>query len=149
MAAGTWTIYDKAIPKMFAGTINIGTTALRCRIFKAQAAASVSNFALSTITQIGVTNRAAAMSDYTLSVAKFSVYAGSTTLKMEANNIVVTASGAGGATSLMYAVVYASGASANALHALMWCKLSTAAFPVTDTNTLTITAPTTGYFVVY
>ena len=148
MAAGTWTVYDGAIKKILNGTIVLTTSTLRCRIFKAQAAASVSSFALSTITQIGVTNRAAYMSDYTLSLNTLSVLAGSTTLKFEANNLVITASG-GNATSLMYAVVYASGASATVLHALMWCKLSSAAFPVTDTNTLTITAPATGYFVVY
>jgi len=147
MAAGTWTIYDKAIKKILNNTIPLQTAALRCRIFKAQAAASVSVYTLSLLSQIGTTNRAAYMSDYTLSLNTLSVLAGSTTLKFEANNIVVTASG-GNATSLMYAVVYSS-LSAGGGDVLMWCKLSTAAFPVTDTNTLTITAPANGYFVIY
>jgi hypothetical protein len=45
-------------------------------------------------------------------------------------------------------VVYNS-LSANGGHVLMWCKLSTAAFTVADTNTLTINTPTNGFFVIY
>ena len=147
MAAGTWTLYNRARRKLVNGTIDLDTPVLRCRIFKGQAAASVSASTLSLLSQIGTTNRAANMSDYTLSGVALTAIAASATHKFTANNLVITASG-GNAASAQYAVVYNS-LSAGGGHLLMWNKLSTAAFTVTSTNTLTITTPANGFFVIY
>ena len=147
MAAGTWTLYNRARRKLVNGTIDLDTSVLRCRIFKGQAAASVSASTLSLLSQIGTTNRAANMSDYTLSGVALTAIAASATHKFTANNLVITASG-GNAASAQYAVVYNS-LSAGGGHLLMWNRLSTAAFTVTSTNTLTITTPANGFFVIY
>ena len=146
MAAGTWTLYNNARSKIVDGTINLATAVLRCKLYK-DGAADISlstNSVLGQITTSGVVN----ISAYTLSGVDITAIAGSATHKFTANNLVFSASG-GDATSIQYAVVYASGASANASQLLMWCKLSTAVFTVTDGNTLTITTPTNGFFVIY
>ena len=151
MAAGTWTLYNNARKKIVNGTLDLDTVVLRCRIFKGGAAGSISVSTLSLLSQIGVTNRGTYMSDYTLSGVDITAIAASATHKFTANNLVITASTSAGGTnakSIQYAVVYNS-LSAGGGHMLMWCKLSTAAFTVTKGNTLTITTPTNGFFVIY
>ena len=147
MAAGNWTLYNRARRKLVNGTIDLDTSVLRCRIFKGQAAASVSLSTLSLLSQIGTSNRVTNMSDYTLSAVALTAIAASATHKFTANNLVITASG-GNASSAQYAVVYTS-LSAGGGHLLMWDKLSTAAFTVTSGNTLTINTPANGFFVIY
>lgn len=155
MAAGNWTLFNKAHKKMLNGTTWSGTTTnvkgavLRCKIYKAQVGSSLgaaSNYSL--LSELGTSNAAANMSDYTLSNLTLTALNGSATMKFDMpGDLVITASG-GDATSLQYAVVYSS-LSAGGGHLLMWCQLSAAAFDVTSTNTLTIYTPTNGFFVVY
>lgn len=147
MAAGTWTLYNNARKKLVTGVIDLDTSVLRCKLYKGQAAGSVSVSTLSLLSQIGTTNAVANVSAYTLSGVDITALAASATHKFTANNLVITASG-GNASSAQYAVVYNS-LSAGGGHVLMWCKLSTAAFTVTENNTLTINTPTNGFFVVY
>lgn len=146
MAASNWVLYNKAHRKILNGTIGLKTSILRCKLYKDGAAdISVStNSLLGDITASAVAN----VSAYTLSAVTITAVAGSATFKFTGPNLVVTASG-GDASSIQYAVVYASGASAGLRHVLMWCKLSTAAFSVTSGNTLTINTPTNGYFTIY
>jgi hypothetical protein len=147
MAAGTWTLYNNARGKLVNGTLDLDTNVFRVKLFKGQAAASVSASTLSLLSQIGTTNEAANMSDYTLSAASIKALNGSATYKWSVPNLVITASG-GDASSVQYAVVYNS-LSAGGGHVLAWCKLSTAAFTVTSGNTLTINAPANGLLVIY
>jgi hypothetical protein len=146
MAASNWILYNNARKKILNGTILLKTSVLRCKLYKDGAAdISVSaNSVLSNITTSAVAN----ISAFTLSTMTIVAVAGSATHKFSGPNLVFSASG-GNATTIQYAVVYASGASAGASHVLMWCKLSTAAFDVTENNTLTINTPTNGYFVIY
>lgn len=147
MAAGAWTLYNKARKKLVNGTFDLDTHVFRCKLYKGQAAASVSVSTLSLLSQIGTTNAAANVSSYTLSGFALTALAASATHKFTGNNLVVTASG-GNAASVQYAVVYRS-VSAGGGDVLMWCKLSTAAFTVTSGNTLTINTPASGFFVIY
>ena len=151
MAAGTWTLYRAARGKLVNGTFDLDTNVFRMRIFKAQAAASVSAPTLSLLSQIGTTNiaggAASPMSSYPLTGASVVALNGSATYKWSVPNIVVTASATAG-SSLQYAVIYNS-LSALGGHMLAWCKLSTAAFNVTKGNTLTVTCPANGIFVIY
>lgn len=146
MAAGNWILYNKARKKIVNGTIDLNTSAFRMKMFKAGASASVSVSTLSLLSQIGSTNYTANMSTYPLVAATVTAIAASATHKFTANNIVVTASG--GDASVQYAALYTS-LSAGGGHMLAWCKLSTAGFAVTSTNTLTVTTPTNGFFVIY
>jgi len=147
MAAGAYTLYNKARKKLVNGTFDLDTNVFRCRLFKGQAAASVSLSTLSLLSQIGTTNQVANCSSYTLSGVALTALAASATHKFDANDLVVTASG-GNMASVQYAVIYNS-LSAGGGHLLGWCKLSTAAFTVTSGNTLTITQPANGLFVIY
>lgn len=146
MAAGNWVLYNKAHKKLVDGTLDLDTNVFRCRVFKAQAAASVSVSTLSLLSQIGTTNKAANMSSYPFTGASVVTVNGSATYKWSVPQLVITASG-GNATSLQYAVIYNS-LSAGGGHVLAWCKLSTAAFDVTQDNTLTITN-SSGVFTIY
>ena len=146
MAAGNWILYNKARKKILYGQINLDTSAFRMRMFKGVASASVSVSTLSLLSQIGTTNKTANMSSYPLVTATVTAIAASATHKFTAANIVATASG--GAATVQYAVLYTS-LSANGGHVLAWCKLSTAVFTVTSTNTLTVTTPANGFFVIY
>ena len=148
MAAGNWTLFNKAVKKTHDGTITLSSTILRCKIYKAQVSASLaaaSNYSL--LSELGLTNAAANMSDYTLSSRAITAQNGSLTHQLTGANLVITASG-GDATSLKYAVVYSSLA-ADSGHLLMWCKLSDSAFSVTSGNTLTINVPAGGYLEIY
>ena len=134
MAAGTYTLYNRARKKLVNGTFDLDTNVFRCKLYKGQAAASVSLSTLSLLSQIGTTNAVANVSAYTLSGIALTALAGSATMKWDANDLVITASG-GNAASIQYAVIYNS-LSAGGGHVLGWCKLSTAAFTVTSGNTL-------------
>ena len=148
MAAGTYTLYNRARKKLVDGTFDLDTNVFRCKLFKAQAAASVSVSTLSLLSQIGTTNAAANCSAYTLSGMVLTALAGSATMKWDTSADLVFSASGGNIASVQYAVVYNS-LSAGGGHVLMWCKLSTAAFNVTSTNTLTITTPANGFFVIY
>ena len=147
MAAGAYTLYNRARKKLVIGTFDLDATVLRCRLFKGQAAASVSVSTLSLLSQIGTTNNVANCSAYTLSGFLVTALNGSATMKYDANDLVITASG-GNMASVQYAVIYKSTSAAGG-DVLAWCKLSTAAFTVTSGNTLTITQPANGLFVIY
>lgn len=150
MAAGNWTVFNKAHKKLVDGTFgDLATKVWRCKIYKAQVSASLaaaSNYSL--LSELGTSNAAANMSSYTLSGLTITALAGSATMKVDmAADLVISASG-GAASSLKYAVVYNS-LSAGGGHLLMWCKLSDTQFSVASANTLTIYTPTNGFFVIY
>lgn len=150
MAAGTFTLYSSAKVKLATGTtIDLDAATIRCKLFKGQAAASVSAAAgISLFSQIGTTNAAANCSVKTLgtpTVAKLS--AAALTAKFDASDLVFTAEG-GNIASAQYLVLYQSN-SAGGGPLICWNKLSTAAFTVTSGNTLTVTMPTAGLFVIY
>jgi hypothetical protein len=143
-------MYSAAKVKLMTGaTIDLDSTALRAKLFKGQAAASVSAAAgLSLLSEIGTTNEAANCSVKTLantSLAKLS--AGALTAKFDCDDVIFTATG-GNIGSAQYLVIFQS-ASAGGGPLLCWNKLSTAAFDVTSGNTLTVTMPTAGLFVIY
>lgn len=146
MAAGTWTLYNNARKKLVNGTVDLDTTAIRMKFYKGTAAASVSLSTMSLISQIGTTNATTNMSVYPLVSKSVVAIAASATHKFTAANIVATASG--GAATVQYAVIYSS-TGAGEGHVICWCKLSTAAFAVTSTNTITVTTPANGFFVIY
>ena len=150
MAAGTFTMYSSAKVKLAtSGGVDLDSAVLRAKLFKGQAAASVSAAAgISLFSQIGTTNAAANCSVKTLgtvTLAKLS--AGAVTAKWDCADLVITATG-GNIASAQYLVIYQSN-SAGGGPLVCWNKLSTAAFSVTSGNTLTITMPAAGLFVIY
>jgi hypothetical protein len=149
MAAGNFTLYSSAKVRLMTGaTIDLDSTALRAKLYKGAAAGSVSVVAgVSLLSEIG-SNAAANCSIKTLSSCTFAkLSAGAVTSKFDCADLVITATG-GNISSAKYLVLFQS-ASAGGGPLLAWCKLSTTAFSVTETNTLTITMPLAGLFVVY
>ena len=150
MAAGTFTMYSSAKVALATGAlVDLNAATIRCKLFKGQAAASVSAAAgISLFSQIGTSNAAANCDVKTLgtpTVAKLSATA--LTAKFDASELIFTATG-GNIASAQYLVLYQSNAAGGG-PLICWNKLSTAAFSVTQTNTLTITMPAAGLFVIY
>lgn len=145
MAAGTFTLYNSAKRKLQNGGIDLDTGNLKVRLYKGQAAASVSAAnAISTITGLGTSNACANCSDKTLTGVSVTALAGSATQKFGTSNVLFTATG-GNISSALYMVMWHSAGGA----LIGWCKLSSAAFSVTQNNILTVTTPTNGWFVTY
>ena len=79
MAASAWTLYNNARKKLVTGVIDLDTSVLRCKLYKGQAAGSVSVSTLSLLSQIGTTNAVANVSAYTLSGVDITALAASAT----------------------------------------------------------------------
>lgn len=145
MAAGTFTLYNSAKRYLQTGSIDLDTATLKVRLYKGQAAASVSNAnGLSTLAGLGTSNAATNCSDKTLGSISVEALNGSATQKFKSADIVFTATG-GNISSALYMFMWES---TNG-KAIGWCKLSTTQFAVTQNNTLTVYAPTNGWFVTY
>jgi len=147
MAAGNFTLYNSAKRKLQTADIDLNAGIFKARLYKGQAAASVSAaHAISTIAGLGTTNACANCSDKAL--AAFSVAAltsaNGLTQRFTSTDLVFTATG-GNIASAQYMVIWESAGG----ELLGWVKLSTAAFSVTSGNTLTVYAPTNGWFVTY
>lgn len=141
MAATSWAFYDKAKEYIGDGTIDLDTDVFYIALFL-----SSSNASTATLTALAsVSNQVASGNGYTaggrqLSAVTWGSGASAGQRKWDSTAKIWTASG-GTISGIKYAVIYASG---NQL--LCWSKLSTSAFSVTDTNTLTVTPAATGIF---
>lgn len=154
MAAGNFTLYRAAKKRFLDGTtplLDLDTTALRAKLYKAGAATTLSAAnSYSLLSQLGTTNETANVKGGNkktiTSCTVFPLSAGAATLVFDTGNLIFTASG--GAISTQYMLIFQS-ASAGGGPLLGWVKLSTSGIEVTSTNTLTVNAPTNGWFVAY
>jgi len=145
MAAGNFTLYNSAKRKLQTADIDLNAGVYKARLYKGQAAASVSNAnGVSTIAGIGTSNACANCSDKSLAAFSVGALAGSATQRFTSTDLVFTATG-GNIGSAQYMVIWESAGG----ELLGWVKLSTAAFSVTTGNTLTVYNPTNGWFVTY
>jgi len=142
MAASAWRVYNEAKKYLLTADLDLNATTVRVKLVKGTAAANVSDYTRSTFASI--TGAPVNVSPNSKSLAGLAITAGSSAkeIKFDATDPVWTASG-GDATSIQYAVIGVSGGKA-----LAWCKLSTAAFSVTNTNTLTVQFNASGIFTV-
>ena len=144
MGASAWQLYASARKRLVTGLIDLDTDVIRAKLFKIDAAASVSSTAVTVVTEISAGGNVANVNVKSCTNVDVTAIAGSVTTKFTFDSLIFTASG-GNATSVGYCVLYTSSSSL----AIAWCKLSTASFDVSQNNTLTITTPTNGAFVVY
>lgn len=140
MAASAWRVYNEAKKYMLTADADINAATMRVKIIKGGGAATVSNYATSTFASAGSGAAAANMAIKSLASIVVTAGASAKQIKFDAADPVFTASG-GDATSCQYGVIGLSGGKA-----IAWCKLSTAAFNVTSTNTLTLTLNASGIF---
>lgn len=141
MAATAWTLYDKAKKKLMNGTIQLGVN-----VFKMQLHQSTSNASTSTLSLASsVSNEVAAGSGYatggkSLTSITWTTGASVSQYRFDSADLVWTATG-GNIANIKFAVVKNS-----AGQALMWSRLTTAQFTLTQNNTLTVQINANGYF---
>lgn len=133
MAPAAWMFYNKFKEYMADGTIDLDTNNFYLRLYKSSSNASTATLS----TTASLTNQVNSANGYTTAgktmACTWSVGASAGEVRFDATAEVWTASG-GTIASIMYGVI------ANSAGKLVcWSKLSTAAFGVTDGNTLTIT----------
>lgn len=145
MAAQAWKLYNRAIRKLGAGTIVL-PGAVRIALVK-----STSNFATKTLSLLGsLTNQLTEQNGYSTSgkaLASEAWTAGVSAgqIKFDAADPIWTATG-GNITSIMAAVLFMSGAAAGSCHLLAYASLTSAAFQLSQGNTLTIQFNSSGIF---
>lgn len=140
MAASAWRVYNEAKKYLITGDIDLNTSLMRMKLLKGTKAAAVSDYTRSTFASL--THETTNITTPLRTLTNIVVTAGASAkeIKFDFDDEVWTASG-GTITSLQYAVIGVSGGKA-----LAWCKLSTAAFSLTDTSTVTIATNASGAF---
>lgn len=147
MAAQAWTLYNRAIRKLGAGTIQL-PGAVRIALV-----GSASNFATATISLFGsITDQVTEANGYSssgkaLASEAWTAGASAGEIKFDAADPVWTATG-GAINSIKAAVLFMSGASAGACHVLAYASLTSSAFNLSSGNTLTIQFNASGIFTV-
>lgn len=136
MSAAAWKVYNLAKKYLNNGTIDLDAATLRMKLCKSTSNAST--FTLSTFASVGTPVSGGGYTGIKSLTASVIQGVSAKVYKFTYGNVVFTASGAD-VTSIMYAVIGVSGGKA-----ICWSKLSTAAFSVTSTNTLTVGADATG-----
>lgn len=136
-AAGTWTFTNEGRTKLLDGTFDIDTDSWKMALFL-----STSNIGAGSTTFAAVTNEHAAANGYTAGgIAETLTLAGTTTVTVDGNDPVWTASG--GSIVARFAVIYEV-----AGRVLCYCLLDAAPADVTatDGNTLTVQIHASGIF---
>lgn len=141
MAATAWAFYNMAKEYIGDGTIDLDTDVFYMALFLSSSNASTATLS----TYASLNNQVASANNYAqggraLSAVTWATGASASERRFDSTAKIWTASG-GTISGIKYAVIYASGG-----QLLCWSKLSTSAFSVTNTNTLTVTPSANGYF---
>jgi uncharacterized membrane protein YuzA (DUF378 family) len=140
MAASKWQVYKTAKKYLITGDIDLDAGFVRMKICKGTKAAAVSNYARSTFASLthiataGISQAIMTVSGYAITSLNASQF------MFDSTAVIFKATGST-LTSIQYAVIGISNGKA-----IAWCKLSSAAFSLSDGNTLTITPNASGYF---
>lgn len=151
MAASAWQLYDMAIEYLMDGTIDLDSanTNFRLHLFTTgNDAGTLTQSALSELSSELVSAGGYTLSGKAMVVTWVTGSAGARERRFDASDMVMTATGADWTDVRTAVIVYQTGASAKDGNNALLCKanLSTDAFTVTDTNTLTLTFPAGGVF---
>ena len=147
MAAQAFTLYNRAIRKLGAGTIQL-PGAVRIALV-----GSGSNFTTATMSLFGsVTDQVTSGNGYSssgkaLASEAWTAGASAGQIKFDAADPVWTATG-GAINSIKACVLFMSGASAGACHLLAYASLTSTAFNLASGNTLTLQFNSSGIFTV-
>ena len=145
MAAQAWKVYNKAKGKIGGGTIDL-PGAIRMALVT-----SASNFATATISLFGsVSSQVTSGNGYSssgkaLASETWTTGTSAGQWKLDAADPVWTATG-GNIANIKAAVLFMSGASAGACHALAYASLTSSQFTLASGNTLTIQFNASGIF---
>jgi hypothetical protein len=144
MAAGAWTVYNKAKKKIGNATLSLASTVYRMTLHT-----SASNAATATLsTYASLTNEVSEANGYSssgkaLTSEVWTVGASAGQYKFDTDDAFWSANG-GTISNIKYAVIWISGASANARHLLCRSTLSSSQFSISSGNRLTITMNASG-----
>ncbi len=139
MAATAWQLYNAAKKYLQNGTIQIGTSTLKMKLYTS--ASNASTFTLSTLAS--VSNQAAGggySEGKTLGSVAVSSILSAKSYSFDAADVVYTASGSTLA-NVKFAVIGISGGKA-----LCWSRLSTSQFSITSPNTPTVVVHANGFY---
>src|SRR5215204_5089419 len=145
MAAQAWKFFNEAKRKLMDGTIDIDGATFKLALYKSAANLSA-NLTLSTLGSLA--NQVAAANGYaaggkSCSTPSWTILSAGApgTWKFTWGSAVIFSASGGNITSVAYGVIYAG-----ATDIMCFSRLSTAAFDVTDGNTLTISPAAGGVF---
>jgi hypothetical protein len=150
MAASAWQLYDTAMEKLMDGTIDLDSADSNFRLHLYTTGNDAGTLTQSALSELS--SELASAGGYTLSgkamVVTWTVGASAREWRFDASDMVMTATGANWTDVRTAVIVYQTGSSAKDPTNALLCKanLSTDAFTVTDTNTLTLTFPAGGIF---
>lgn len=138
MAAGQWVVYNKAKKKIGNGTMSLAATTYRMTLHTS--ASNAGTLTLSTFSQL--TSEVTEANGYSssgkaLTSEVWTVGASAGQYKFDVDDVVWTGTG-GTIAGIKHAVIWISGASANARHLLCVSQLTSSQFTLSQNNTLTI-----------
>jgi hypothetical protein len=131
-------MYNAAKQYILDGTVDLDTTTFHAKLVSGASAALVSDYTRDTFASCGA--KLANSNLLTLTAVSVTVGASAKASRWDVADMVFTASG-GNISSCQYVVIGVSTGKA-----ICWSKLSTAAFTVSQNNTLTVTINASGVF---
>jgi len=146
MAATAWAFYNAAKHKLAIGTINLSAGPFRLALYKTAATAPADLATITIQSQISTecSGGAYAAGGRTLAGISWGTGASNAQQKFDCTDPIITASGSAISAILFGVIVKSVGATSG--FPLCFSQLSTAAFDVTTSNTVTITMAATGIF---
>lgn len=139
MAASAWTLYNLAKKYLGNGTIQLGVSSFKMKLYTS--ASNASTFTLSTLASVSNQATGGGYSNgKALTSVVWTAGASAKQYKFRSTSCVYTANGSS-LVNVKFAVIGISGGKA-----LCWSKLSTSQFTITSPNTLTVTPNASGIF---
>lgn len=149
MAASAWSVFNQAKHNMGLGNITLSGGVYKAVLFRTSASANLISD-ISSLGSVGAFTSTAGNGDEVATLASRTwtgfASAGSNTRKFDAADFVFTAS-TQAISNVRYCVIYQSNSpSAGTGRLVCYAALSTAAFPVASSNTLTVQLAAAGIF---
>lgn len=149
MAASAWAVFNQAKHNLGLGNLNLSGGTYKAVLFRTSASANLLTD-VSSLGSIGAFTSTAGNGDEVATLASLAwtgtASAGAATRKWDAADFVFTAS-TQAISNVRYCVIYHSnGTSAGTGQVVAYCALSTAAFAVASSNTLTVQLAASGVF---
>lgn len=141
MAAGAWNVFPRGKRHLGIGTFNLSNDVFNLSLHTAGASANLQGSAVSVFGSIGSESTGGGYTAGGNTLSSTTWTASGSGYKFDSTDWVVT----GSIAAIKYAVVFRSAAVSSG-QVLCYSTLSTAAFALTGTNTLTIQMATAGLF---
>lgn len=146
MAAQAWTLYNLAKKKIGNATLNLSSTAFRLTLHtSASNAATLTLGTFASLTSEVTEANGYSSSGKALTSEVWTVGASAKSYKFDVDDVVFTGTG-GTIPNIKFAVIWISGASANARHLLCRASLTSSQFTLASGNTLTLQMNSLGVF---